>query len=77
MTALQLDFVHWVIGVFYVKMEARMRYDDIAWEQSELLSDAWPDQRIYPPEFLREIGNFLVEHQQAYDALALLWADHA
>ncbi|KAJ5934653.1 hypothetical protein N7466_004200 [Penicillium verhagenii] len=46
-------------------MEARMPYDDVAWEKSDEVAETWQDQCISPPESFRSIGDFLLKHYNA------------
>ncbi|KAJ5463074.1 hypothetical protein N7475_008018 [Penicillium sp. IBT 31633x] len=49
-------------------MEPRMRYDDAAWEISDRVADAWA-LYILDLKIFQKIGNFLLEHHQASDAV--------
>ncbi|EKV06864.1 Aminoglycoside phosphotransferase [Penicillium digitatum] len=49
-------------------MEVRMRYDDIAWQTSDRVADAWA-LYILNLDIFEKIGNFLLRHHQASDPL--------
>ncbi|OGM39468.1 hypothetical protein ABOM_011926 [Aspergillus bombycis] len=44
-------------------MQQRMRFDDVAWAQSETISDAWVEE-LFEEDTLRVIGNFIIEHRK-------------
>ncbi|BCR82773.1 phosphotransferase family protein [Aspergillus chevalieri] len=44
-------------------MQKRMRFDDVAWEQSETISDAWVAE-LFKIDTLRAIGDFIVKHRK-------------
>lgn len=44
-------------------MEPRMRFDDVAWEESENIENAWVKD-ILKEESQRAIGDFIVKHRQ-------------
>ena len=45
------------------KMRLRMPFDDVTWEQSELVADGWVKD-LFKPENLRAIGNCIVKHRE-------------
>ncbi|GAB1191210.1 hypothetical protein APSETT444_000382 [Aspergillus pseudonomiae] len=44
-------------------MQQRMRFDDVAWAQSETISDALVEE-LLEEDTLRAIGNFIVKHRK-------------
>ncbi|KAE8354815.1 phosphotransferase family protein [Aspergillus coremiiformis] len=44
-------------------MRARMYFDDVAWEQSDAIADAWVAE-LFKPDTLRQIGDFIVKHRR-------------
>lgn len=47
-----------------------MRYDDVAWEASDNVSDSWA-QHLLNPDVSRSIGDLLLKHHDASDAIQL------
>ncbi|PYI20065.1 phosphotransferase family protein [Aspergillus violaceofuscus CBS 115571] len=43
-------------------MQTRMRFDDVAWEASETISDSWV-AGLFQPDTLRSIGDFMIKHR--------------
>ncbi|PYI35548.1 phosphotransferase family protein [Aspergillus indologenus CBS 114.80] len=43
-------------------MRSRMRFDDVAWEASETISDSWV-AGLFQPDTLRSIGDFMIKHR--------------
>jgi hypothetical protein len=43
-------------------MHTRMPYDDLAWEKSDAIFDAWKE-KLYEPDTLREIGMLIAKHR--------------
>ncbi|PLN85786.1 phosphotransferase family protein [Aspergillus taichungensis] len=48
-------------------MQKRMCFDDVAWEQSETISDAWVAE-LFQTDNLRAIGDFIVRHRKGVPA---------
>ncbi|KAK2776507.1 hypothetical protein FQN53_002678 [Emmonsiellopsis sp. PD_33] len=44
-------------------MRTRMRFDDVAWEQSEAIQDAWVHE-LFNEDTLTAIGNFILKHRR-------------
>ncbi|KKK17955.1 hypothetical protein AOCH_007160 [Aspergillus ochraceoroseus] len=44
-------------------MQSRMNFDDVAWEQSEVIEDAWI-AGLFETDTLKEIGNLIVKHRK-------------
>jgi aminoglycoside phosphotransferase (APT) family kinase protein len=43
-------------------MEARMKFDDVAWERSDAIFDEWK-KKLYEMDTLRAIGDFIKQHR--------------
>ncbi|KAJ0415264.1 hypothetical protein BJY00DRAFT_293772 [Aspergillus carlsbadensis] len=52
----------------------RLRYDDVAWEQSEDIADDWVRQ-FFEPEIINPVGNFLLRHHRPGDASVFSFLD--
>ncbi|KAJ9376737.1 hypothetical protein DTO063F5_8639 [Paecilomyces variotii] len=49
-------------------MQPRLRYDDVAWEKSEAVADAWL-RHFLNPDVLETVGRFLLRHHGLGDAV--------